>query len=305
MKLVSSNAGSPPAVDFSKSVFEKGFSLAGSTLERSANFSSMKVGRIAAFDQTSFGADVNATQLEVTGVFTAREAHFNSRTGSVDFTSLKTGGDGFFTRATFAGPVTFQSAHVAENWRLDGSLFTNANAVVKFEEVKVGAATTFVECRFAGYVSFKDARFAALDFSKVTWPTAREHHTWLWLNGMTYGRISAGSEKDSWQNLYNLVQRTAHGSAYSADIFTRLEDYYRKLGYLATGQQFLSRAEKTRTRRSLAGLRLGLEFFSRPICGLRSQPRTRHLLERRHHRDRLPDVSAPAHGTAKVRIHGS
>ncbi len=156
------------AADFSKSALEKGFSLTGSSFERSVNFSSMKIGRAAVFDRASFGAEVNATQMEVGGVFTAREARFHSPTGLVDFTSLKTGGDAAFTRATFAGPVTFQSAYIAENWRLDGSLFTHTNALVKFEEVKVGATTTFVGARFAGYVSFKDARFAALDLSKVT-----------------------------------------------------------------------------------------------------------------------------------------
>jgi hypothetical protein len=260
------------AADFSKIVFAKGFSLAGSSFGGSAHFSSMKVGRAAVFDQTSFGADVNAAQMEITSVFTAREAHFNSRTGAVDFTSLKTGGDAFFTRATFAGPVIFQSAHIAENWRLDGSLFTNANALVKFEEVKIGAATTFIDARFAGYVSFKDARFAALDFSKVTWPANRDNHPWLWLNGMSYGRLSAGSEKDSWQNMYDLVQRTAHGSAYSADVFVRLEEYYRNLGYARPANAFF-RAQKRREREEvLTGFAWAWSFFLEQFVGYGRSP---------------------------------
>jgi len=258
--------------DFSKSVFTKGFSLAGSSFGRSANFSSMKVGRSAVFDQASFSADVNAAQLEITGVFTAREAHFNSPTGAVDFTSLKTGGDAFFTGATFAGPVTFQSAHITDNWRLDGSQFTSANATVKFEEVKVGAAATFIDCHFAGYVSFKDARFASLDFSKVIWPANRKDQPFLWLNGMTYGRISAGSEKESWQNIYNLVQRTAHGSAYSADVFTRLEDYYRKLGYPRPANAFF-RAQKKREREEvLTGFSWAWSYFLEQFVGYGRSP---------------------------------
>ena len=260
------------AVDFSKSVFEKGFSLAGSTFDRAANFFWMKIGRVAVFDRTSFAAEVNAAQMEITGVFTAREAHFNSPTGSVDFTSLKTGGDAFFTRATFAGPVTFQSAHLAENWRLDGSQFTNPMALIKFEEMKVGSAATLVGCRFAGYVSFKDARFGALDFSKVTWPTAHDGHPWLWLNGLIYGRINAGSEKDSWRNLYDLVQRTAHGSAYSADVFTRLEDFYRKLGYPRQADTFF-RAQKKREREEVLGrFAWAWSFFLEQFVGYGRSP---------------------------------
>jgi hypothetical protein len=155
---------------------------------------------------------------------------------------------------------------------LDGSLFTHTNALVKFEEVKVGATTTLIGCRFAGYVSFKDARFTALDLSKVTWPTNHDDHAWLWLNGMTYGRISAGSEKDSCQNLQHLVERTAHGSAYSADVFTRLEDYYRKLGYSRPADSFF-RVQKQREREEvLRGFAWAWSFFLEKFVGYGRSP---------------------------------
>ncbi|MEO5804874.1 MAG: pentapeptide repeat-containing protein, partial [Verrucomicrobiota bacterium] len=219
-----------------------------------------------------FAAEMNASQMEITGVFSVREAHFDSPTAPVDFTSLNVGGDTLFTRTTFAGPVTFQSAHIAENWRFDGSLFTNTTALVNFEEATVGAATTFTGCRFAGYVSFKDAKFTALDFSKVTWPAVHDDNPWLWLNGMTYLRISAGSEKDSWQNLYNLVQRTAHGSAYSADVFSRLDDYYRKLGYPRQANTFF-RAQKKREREEvLSGPSWAWSFFLEQFVGYGRSP---------------------------------
>ena len=259
-------------VNLSKSIFENGLSLAGSTFGGPANFFSMKIGRVASFDQTRFGADVNAVQMEVTGGFTARGARFNSPTALVDFTSLKVGGDALFPQATFAGPVTFQSAHIGENWRLDGSLFDSATGLVNFEEVKVGAAATLVGCRFAGYISFKDARFAALDFSKVTWPAGHDDNPWLWLNGMTYGRISAGSEKDSWRNLYDLVQRTAHGSAYSADVFARLDEYYRHLGYPREANIFF-RAQKKREREEvLSGPARAWSYFLEQFVGYGRSP---------------------------------
>ncbi len=259
-------------VDFSNAVFEKGFSLAGSTFDGSVNFSSIKVGRIAALDRASFDGEVNATRMEVTGVLTARETRFTSTASLVDFTSLIAGGDAFFNRALFAGAITFQSVHIAENWRLDGAHFTNPKTVVKFEDVKVGAAASFVDCRFAGYVSFKDARFTSLDLSRITWPAVRDDHPWLWLNGMTYTRITGGSERDSCQNIFNLVQRTARGSAYSADVFTHLEDYYRKLGYTGPANDFF-RAQKQREREEvLQGLAWAWSFFLDQFVGYGRSP---------------------------------
>ncbi|MEO7298507.1 MAG: pentapeptide repeat-containing protein [Verrucomicrobiota bacterium] len=258
--------------NFSKSIFENGFSLTGSIFEKTANFSSMKIERVAVFDKTTFAAGVSAGQLEITGMFSAREAHFTSPIGPVDFTSLKTGGDAFFSNASFAGRVTFQSAHILENCRFDGSVFTNAAALVNFEEVRVGAASSFVGCSFAGYVSFKDAKFNALDFSKTAWPRIHDDNPWLWLNGMTYTRISAGSEKDSWKNLFNLVQRTAHGTAYSADVFSRFDDYYRKLGYPREANAFF-RAQKKREREEvLSGPSWVWSFFLEQFVGYGRSP---------------------------------
>ena len=247
--------------DFSKSVFENSLSLTGSTFQGPVNFSAMKIGRAIMFDQTSFWGEVNASQMEVAGLLNARESHFNSRTGVVDFTSLKVTGDAFFTHATFAGPVTFQYAHFAENWRCEGSAFTNATVLANFEAVQVGATTSFADGTFAGYVSFKDARFGALGFSNVKWPVTDLDHPWLWLNGMTYQRISAGSEKDSWNNLYALVQRSARQSAYSADIYASLEDYYRRLGYPKQANMFF-RAQKQREREEvLTGFAWAWSYF--------------------------------------------
>ena len=249
-------------VNFSKSSFENGFSLAGSTFDRSANFSAMKIARLAVLDQASFAAEVNAAQMEIAGAFSARDARFNSPTAQVDFTSLKTGGDACFSNATFAGPVTFQSAHISENWRFDGSRFSSPSALINFEEVSAGATMSFVGCHFAGYVSFRDSKFAALDFSRAAWPTTHGDQPWLWLNGMTFARISAGSEKDSWQNLYDLVLRTARGSAYSPDVFARLDNYYLKLGYPRQASAFF-RAQKKREREEvLSGAFWAWSFFS-------------------------------------------
>jgi hypothetical protein len=259
-------------VSFFNISFENGFSVEGSVFERTANFSSMKVGRIAVFDGASFGGEVKASYLEIKGIFTAREAHFNSQTAKVDFASLKTRTDAYFSGATFAGPVSFASSSFGENGSFDRALFSNPASLINFEDVKVGAALTFIDCRFNGYVSFKDAKLGALDFSKVTWPTAPNDSPMLWLNGMTYGRISAGSPTDSWSNLFNLLQRTARGSAYSADVFNRLDDYYRLLGYPRQANAFF-RAKKKREREEvLHGPEWAWSYFLEQFVGYGRSP---------------------------------
>ena len=258
--------------DFSKSSFENGLSLSGCTFDGLANFSSMKIGRLADFDHTRFSADVNAVHMDVSGVLTAREAHFDSNSRTVKFDNLNTGGDALFTKATFAGPVSFRSAHIGANWRFDGSRFSNPAVLVDFEEVKVEAATTFTGGSFEGYVSFKDARFNALDLSKVSWPTNHGETPWLWLNGMSYARIGAGAEKDSWQNLLTLVQSTAHGSAYSADVFARLADHYRLLGYPKQANAFFRAMKKRERDEVLRGHSWAWSFFLEQFVGYGRSP---------------------------------
>jgi hypothetical protein len=78
---------------------------------------------------------------------------------------------------------------------------------------------------------------------------------------MTYQRISAGQEKESWQNLHSLVQSAARKSAYSADIYASLDDYYRRLGYPNQANLFF-RAQKQREREEvLTGFGWAWSFF--------------------------------------------
>jgi hypothetical protein len=258
--------------DFSKGDFANGLSVAGCTFARSAGFFSARIGRDLVFDEARFEGPVHAAQLEVTGVFAARATRFDSPTGRVEFVRLKTEGDVDFQRAAFAGVATFQSADIAGNCHFNKSQFTNTGATINFEEMKVGGAAAFENARFDGYVSFRDAKFVTLDLSRVTWPNAHEGVPWLWLNGMEFTRITAGSAKDSWQNLFTLVERTAHGSAYSADVFARLDSYYRHLGYSRQANMFF-RAQRRREREEvLNGLGWGWSFFLEHFVGYGRSP---------------------------------
>lgn len=233
-------------VNFSKGVFENSLSLESSTFAASASFYAMKIGRGLFLSHAVFDAPADFTQIEVTGVLSAGQTSFRHPSSPAQFASMKVGGNAFFTNASFAGPVTFQYGHVAENFKLDNARFTNSATLAAFETMKVVGITSVTGAVFRGYVSFRDATFNTLDLSNVTWPDHASGE-WLWLNGMTFQRIVAGSEQESWGNLLTLVDRSAHRSAYSTDIYTCLAGFYRREGYPRQANLF-SIAQKRRER---------------------------------------------------------
>lgn len=233
-------------VNFSKSIFADGLSLEESVFQGEANFEEMKIGRGFSLRHTSFQRGADFDQLDVAGVLQAGGARFEETNGTASFNNLKVGGTAWFTNASFAGAVDFKYSRFASDLRLDGARFTHATAFASFEGVKVEGGTSFLQAQFAGYASLKDSRFNALDLTSVRWPQ-RDYGEWLWLNGAAYQRISAGEERSSWSNLLALVNRAAHRSAYSTDIYASLAEFYHREGYPNEANQILI-AQKRRER---------------------------------------------------------
>ena len=248
-------------VNFSKSFFENSLSIEGSVFQDTANFYAMKVGRGACFDKTVFGGGVNLEQAEITGVFTASKAQFTSPQARANFNSLKVVGNVFFTEAVFAGPVNLQYCHILDNFKMDHCQFSHPTNLVNYEGLKVGGTASFVQSAFAGYVSFKDASFVTVDFSEVKWPAHTNAFPWLWLNGMTYQRIGAGSEQESWSNLLGLLNRCAHGTAYSKEVYGNLEGFYRRLGYPKQADMVFIAQQQRERDEILKGLDWWWNFF--------------------------------------------
>lgn len=233
-------------VNFSKSEFENTLSFEGSTFAGPATFYAMKVSRGIFLNGTVFQGRADFTQMEVAGSLMAGDAQFSHPQLAADFVNLKVGGVAFFTNALFAGPANFQYSHTTEALRFDGARFTSATGLACFEAMRVDGTVSFQDATLAGYLSLKDATCNSLDLTAVKWP-AQPGREWLWLNGLTYQRIMAGSEKESAANLFSLVDRAAHGTAYSMDIYTRLSAFYRKDGYPRQANQFYI-AQKRRER---------------------------------------------------------
>ena len=247
-------------VNFSRSVFADGFSFVETVFNGPANFSEMKVARGFNLQRAVFNQGANFEQLEVTGVLQAGGAVFADENGSVAFNNLKAGSTVYFTNTLFAGALDFKNSRVAGDLRFDGARFPHPTGFASFEGLKVEGGTFFSQAQFAGYASLKDSRFNALNLTQVKWPD-RDYGEWLWLNGVGYQRISAGEERSSSSNLLALVDRAAHRSAYSSDIYSSLAEFYRREGYPREANQFLIAQKRRERDEALHGVEWGWSLF--------------------------------------------
>lgn len=247
-------------VNFSKSIFADSLSLEETVFHGPAHFEEMKIGRGFSLQHATFKRDAGFDQLEVAGVLQAGRVLFEDASATVSFSNLKVGSTACFTNAVFAGAVDFKSSRLAGDLRLDGARFTHATAFASFEGLKVEGSTSLSQAQFAGYASLKDSRFNSLDLANVKWPE-RDYGEWLWLNGAVYQRISAGAERSSWSNLLALVNRTAHRSAYSTDIYSSLAEFYRREGYPREANQFVIAQKRRERDEALHGMEWGWSLF--------------------------------------------
>ena len=247
-------------VNFSKSIFKDGLSVEGTVFHGPASFSEMMVRRGFNLQKAVFKRNANFEQLEVTGVLQSGGATFADEKVTVNFNNLKAGNTAYFTNALFAGGVDFKNSRVLGDLRFDGVRFTHPTALASFEGLKVEGSTIFAQAQFAGYVSLKDSRFNALDITQIKWPE-REYGEWLWLNGASYQRISAGEDRSSSSNLLALVDRAAHRSAYSSDIYSSLAGFYRREGYPREANQFLIAQKRRERDEALHGMQWWWSLF--------------------------------------------
>jgi uncharacterized protein YjbI with pentapeptide repeats len=234
------------AVNFSRSVFREGVSFEESVFHEPALFSEMKVTRNLQLQQAVFKRGAAADQMELTGQLLAGRVTFEDSLRAADFSSLKAGSAVVLTNAVFAGQAVFRFARIAESLRLNRAQFSNPTALVDLEGVKVDGLASLAEATFTGYISLKDAQFKSLDFREVKWPQ-QPSREWLWMNGLSCQRVSAGEGTESWRKLLQLVDRAAYGTAYSADVYACFGDFYRREGYVREANQF-SIAQKRRER---------------------------------------------------------
>jgi len=216
--------------------------------ETEANFGSMKVGGRALFNDVVFEGPVNFVLAEIAGAFNVNEAKFHNKEGEANFNSIKIRGDAFFKNAAFEGPVNLVSADVAGNLEAQGAKFQNKENEASFGGMKLGGRTFFNDAAFEGPVTFNYADFAWLDLSKTVLPkVAAKFH----MQGMSYKYIRAApNEPESHRALLELADR----SAYSADVYNHLEEFFLRQGYRGDADRAFIMGKRRERKENLHGL---------------------------------------------------
>jgi hypothetical protein len=232
-------------VDLSWSHFHRVLSFKHSKFnnaEEEVDFFRMTVGGTAYFDEAVFAGPVDFRYVQIDGNFVADGAKFNNSDEVANFGGMTVGGTAYFDEAVFAGPVDFRYAQISTCFEANRAKFNNPGEVAFFGGMKVGGSAIFNEAVFAGPVDFRYAEFPSLNIQATSWPAESESVN---LIEMTYKHICAGSEKDTWQELFAWVD----GSKYSAQTYNQLEEFFRAAGYPERADTvFIARKQRERNK---------------------------------------------------------
>jgi Icc-related predicted phosphoesterase len=216
--------------------------------EREVNFNSMKIRGDAFFKNTVFEGAVNLVSADVAGNLEAQGAKFQNKEKDASFGGMKVGGYAFFNDAVFEGPVNFFGADIAGNFAAGKARFKNKEKDVSFSGMKLGGHAFFNDAVFEGPVNFNYADFAWLDLSKTVWPkVAGKFH----MQGMNYKYIRAApNEPESHRALLELADQ----SAYSADVYNHLEEFFLGQGYRDDADRAFIKGKRRERKENLHGL---------------------------------------------------
>ncbi len=193
--------------------------------EQGALFSGMKVGGDAVFNGAVFQGWVYFTDADIARNFRAEGAKFQNKEVGVYFSGMKVGGDAVFRDAVFEGWVDFTDVDIARNFRANEAKFQDKKRMAYFNGMKVGGDAVFNGAVFEGWVDLRYADFAWLDLIDVSWPRVAAQFQ---MQGMSYKYIRASPEE---RYSHRRLLKLADQSAYSADVYSQLEEFFLRLGY--------------------------------------------------------------------------
>lgn len=217
--------------------------------EKIANFSSLKVRGYAFFlSGAVFEGPADFGSANIATTFAAPGAKFQSKEKQANFGGMKVGGYAFLNDAVFKGPVNFVGADVAGNFAAGKAKFKNKEKDASFGAMKLGGHAFFNDAVFEGPVNFNYADFAWLDLSKTVCPkVAAKFH----MQGMSYKYIRAApNEPESHRALLKLADQ----SAYSADVYNHLEEFFLRQGYRDDADRAFIQGKRRERKENLRGL---------------------------------------------------
>jgi hypothetical protein len=216
--------------------------------EREATFNSMKIRSDAFFQNATFEGPVNLVSADIAGNLEAQGVKFQNKEKIANFGGMKVGGYAVFSDAVFEGPVNFVGASVAGNFAAGNAKFKNKEKDASFGAMKLGGYTFLNDAVFQGPVNFNYADFAWLDLSKTVLPkVAAKFH----MQGLSYKYIRAApNEPESHRALLEL----ANQSAYSADVYNHLEEFFLRQGYRDDADRAFIEGKRRERKENLHGL---------------------------------------------------
>ena len=216
--------------------------------ETEANFNSMKIRGDAFFQNAAFEGPVNLVSADVASNLDAHGAKFQNKEKGASFGGMKVGGYAVFSDAVFEGPVNFGGADVAGNFAAGKANFKNKEKEASFGAMKLEGRAFFNDAVFEGLVNFNYADFAWLDLSKTVLPkVADKFH----MQGMSYKYVRAApNEPESHRALLKLADR----SAYSADVYNHLEEFFLRQGYRGDADRAFIMGKRRERKENLHGL---------------------------------------------------
>ncbi len=201
-------------VILSKSLFHKSLSFRGSSFEMETDFYRMRVDGNAFFDRAIFQRLTDFTYSEIGINLTAQGSNFKKK---AIFNGMKVGGSTRLENVIFEGKADFSFTNIGINFLAQGARFQQE---ADFKRMKVKDEASFNEAAFQSTVHFTFAEIGNKFWVvEVSWPTGPES---VWLYGMTYQDINAGTDK----KILELVEL----SVYYPDVYENLEAFYKKRG---------------------------------------------------------------------------
>jgi uncharacterized protein YjbI with pentapeptide repeats len=231
-------------VTFAGATFSAGLLLDGSRFKGEARFDGMKVRGHAYLHGSVFEGLASFLGADVAGNFEPAWAKFQL----VVFYGMKVGGEALLVDSVFEGPVFFTRADIAGNFDAARAKFQNKQMAANFSGMKVRGDASFSHSVFEGPVDLTNADFGKLDLSDASWPKVAAKFQ---MQGMSYKYVRAASEEpESHKLLLNLADQPA----YSADVYSNLEEFFLRQGYRSDADKAFIAGKRRERKEKLHGL---------------------------------------------------
>jgi hypothetical protein len=144
---------------------------------------------------------------------------------------IKVGRNAVFDNAEFDGPAYFAWANIAGNFQASGTKFHDQEQGASFQSMRVAGDAVF-NAAFDGPLDLRYADFGRIILSRASWPKDADN---FHMQGISYKYLLAfGKDKTE---LHKPLLEWAKKSSYTADVYSKLEEFFARQGYRADADE--------------------------------------------------------------------